>query len=239
MAKKNPINWPDERKAAIALGNLRYRTGIACPVGHICDRKTKTGQCVECERDRDRKYRSDHPGRMALKGKKAYAKHSEKIKQKRREWYAKPENKEKAKETLRLYMLKKRDEILRKARESAASYRARFPEKAKQAIDNWWDKNPGRKKTYHHARRARKNGNGGTHTVADINSIFRSQRGRCAYCREKLAADGNERHIDHIVPLINGGKNDRKNLQLLCRPCNLEKGRRDPIDHARTLGMLL
>ena len=46
-------------------------------------------------------------------------------------------------------------------------------------------------------------------------------------------------HVDHIIPLSKQGRNDRRNLQLLCVSCNLKKHARDPIDHAKSLGMLL
>jgi len=46
------------------------------------------------------------------------------------------------------------------------------------------------------------------------------QDARCIYCKELLP----ERfHIDHKMPVIRGGTNDRMNLQLLCGPCNSKK----------------
>ena len=71
---------------------------------------------------------------------------------------------------------------------------------------------------------------------ADVAEVRKAQRGLCAYCAAKL---GKGYHRDHIMPLIRGGAHDRRNLQLLCAPCNLSKGARDPIDHARTLGLLI
>jgi hypothetical protein len=34
--------------------------------------------------------------------------------------------------------------------------------------------------------------------------------------------------IDHIIPRSRGGRNDDKNLQVLCAPCNNSKGRKIP-----------
>ena len=34
-------------------------------------------------------------------------------------------------------------------------------------------------------------------------------------------------HIDHIVPLANGGTNDDENLQVLCEPCHFEKTKQE------------
>lgn len=30
--------------------------------------------------------------------------------------------------------------------------------------------------------------------------------------------------LDHIIPTTKGGKNERTNLQILCRSCNIKKG---------------
>lgn len=48
--------------------------------------------------------------------------------------------------------------------------------------------------------------------------IFERDAYRCVYCNsyENL-------HIDHIVPLSNGGENNEENLQILCQKCNLKK----------------
>lgn len=84
-------------------------------------------------------------------------------------------------------------------------------------------------------RRARQRA-GGTHTEAEVMEIFAAQRGKCGYCRVKL---GEIYHVDHIIALARGGTNDRRNLQILCVPCNKSKSARDPIDFAQSRGMLL
>ncbi|MCC6486713.1 MAG: HNH endonuclease, partial [Candidatus Hydrogenedentes bacterium] len=63
-------------------------------------------------------------------------------------------------------------------------------------------------------------------TAADLDAIFKLQRGRCGYCRVKLGKSG--WHADHIVALTRGGSNARSNIQVLCRTCNLSKGAKDP-----------
>ena len=84
------------------------------------------------------------------------------------------------------------------------------------------------------ARKASALGNGWT--AADVVEVRRLQHGCCALCRKKLLS---RFHRDHIVPLKLGGAHDRRNLQLLCEPCNLSKGARDPLVHSRSLGLLL
>ena len=86
-------------------------------------------------------------------------------------------------------------------------------------------------------RRARKTSSTGRHTAADVAALFEAQRGRCAYCRQRLK--GRARHLDHIIALSRGGTNDRRNLQILCPPCNLAKSAKDPIVFAQELGLLL
>lgn len=176
MANRKPSHRAAERKAAKDRGEFHYFTGRPCKRGHIAERLTKSGYCLECRRERGRSEYLKNPEYFALKSKNYYDKNAEVMKQKTRRWTSIPENKEKMKVTRAAYMKKCGETVLEKARRSAKSYRERFPEKAKQAINDWWAKNPERKKTYHRNRRAKIRGNGGSHTQADINSIFRAQK---------------------------------------------------------------
>lgn len=47
---------------------------------------------------------------------------------------------------------------------------------------------------------------------------------QCAYCLRNLAdVPANQRTVDHIVPVANGGTNDPSNLCLACKNCNDRK----------------
>ena len=45
--------------------------------------------------------------------------------------------------------------------------------------------------------------------------------GYCMNCRIEFPRL--ELTIDHIIPLISGGKNEKSNLQLICKPCHDKK----------------
>lgn len=85
-------------------------------------------------------------------------------------------------------------------------------------------------------RRAKKAAADGSHSVSDINQLFTLQRCKCACCKSSIK-DGY--HVDHIIPLVAGGSNDRLNLQLLCPSCNLSKGAKHPVDFMQQRGYLL
>jgi hypothetical protein len=57
-----------------------------------------------------------------------------------------------------------------------------------------------------------------------VKAVQARDRGCCAKCQKGISLELIEdENIDHIVPLSKGGTNDLVNLQLLCKPCNLEK----------------
>jgi 5-methylcytosine-specific restriction endonuclease McrA len=89
---------------------------------------------------------------------------------------------------------------------------------------------------YNRNRKARKRLAVGTHNISDIRNLFKLQNRKCAVCKKSIIKGY---HVDHIVSLVNGGTNDKYNLQLLCASCNLSKNDTDPIDFMQSKGMLL
>jgi len=116
-----------------------------------------------------------------------------------------------------------------KMRAALARYRAKSPEKVKaqRARSNaiWNGK-----------RRALLLGTGGRISSGIAERLGKIQKWRCAACWECLS-DGY--HLDHIFPLVLGGRHEDSNLQLLCPSCNLSKGSRHPVDFMRSRGFLL
>lgn len=70
-------------------------------------------------------------------------------------------------------------------------------------------------------RRARMRGRGDrTVTKKALAALLIAQHKRCNICLDYITVDST---IDHIIPLKLGGAHVIKNIQLLCRPCNLKK----------------
>jgi len=62
---------------------------------------------------------------------------------------------------------------------------------------------------------------------ADLRAFIKERdRFRCRYCGMK--GEQVFWHIDHVVPVINGGTNDPGNLVLACAQCNSAKGNYEP-----------
>jgi len=109
-------------------------------------------------------------------------------------------------------------------------------EKSRAIKRDWYHRNKEKLKPLYNLRDKRKREADGRFTPEDVDRIKLLQRGRCAICRTQL---GDKFHRDHIVPLKLGGTNFPSNIQLLCPPCNIGKGAKDPVDHMRSLGMLI
>lgn len=179
------------RADAKRLGLLTYFTGHPCKHGHICERYTATGHCLECNRIGAARHRAAHPGKAAA---------------------------------------------------MMVRWRRNYPDRAKESWRRWQEANPqrvrelGRERTRRH--RARLNGTLPQRLKPEhLKEMLAAQRSRCGYCRCRISLD--RCHVDHIVPVARGGPHELSNLQLLCGTCNRVKGAQDPIDFARSRGLLL
>jgi 5-methylcytosine-specific restriction endonuclease McrA len=128
-------------------------------------------------------------------------------------------------------------EYYRANKDARCDYGKSNRDKTRRAVAKWTKANPDKKRAVENTRRARRYAAGGTYSASDIAEILKDQRGRCAYCPTVLTRTN--RHIDHITALASGGTNHRRNLQMLCQPCNSSKGARDPIVFAQSIGRLL
>ena len=108
--------------------------------------------------------------------------------------------------------------------EKGRQAQARYFEKNKAAClarsENWKRENPDSARSSVRNRRARISRAGGSHTSKDIQRIGVEQGWRCAACD---CDTKDVFHVDHVVPVSAGGRNDPDNLQILCIACNLRK----------------
>lgn len=117
-----------------------------------------------------------------------------------------------------------------------AAYRKENRDKISARNSDYHKANPDKARANWVNRRARKRSSEGSHTAHDIAHLFTLQRGKCACCNVSIKA---KYHVDHVIPLVAGGRNDRLNLQLLCPTCNLSKSAKNPIDFMQQRGYLL
>ncbi len=244
-----------ERKAAKAAGERFYETGKPCRNGHIAKRYTGSGACSVCAVEAVQKWQAkgiEHPERTSAR-------------ERGETHYTTGEPCQNGHPGLRYvsngicvdcdtdrmarYHAARPGLGAKWARDRRAKdpsgHRAEVkrwaqknPEKTKEILDRWRENNLERARELARvgvaARRAREAACGGTITPEDIAEATTRQKGRCAECGEKHR----RLEADHIIPLARGGRNDRGNLQMLCRSCNARKGARDPLEWAASRGRL-
>lgn len=107
-------------------------------------------------------------------------------------------------------------------------------EKESRRAAQWHIDNPNAKRIASHNRRQKLSGGKLSKDIAD--KLYSAQKGRCACCKLPL---GDDYHLDHIMPVHLGGKNEDCNIQLLHSACNLQKHAKHPIDFMQSRGFLL
>lgn len=207
------------RKDALSQGLTHYFSGKPCKRGHVAKRRVDNWTCVECQDTHDRKYKEGHRDVLVARSSAYYFDHVE----------------EKAAYN-RTYLLQYRADNKEKlAQQKAAAYAAnREEEQAKRreyyAANREQRRSVGRQYYLEHkelfnasaaARRARLAGDRTLLTKEErdqINSIYANAR------RLNRDAGYIAYHVDHIIPLVRGGKHHPANLQILTAEENLRKG---------------
>lgn len=133
---------------------------------------------------------------------------------------------------VREWQLKNREYV----RAQAAQWRIDNAEHIKQLNAAYRENNKERCLAHGANRRARKRGAEGSVSPDIIPKLLKLQKGKCPCCGKPL---GKDFHLDHIVPLIEGGTNADNNMQLLRKKCNLQKSRKDPVQFMQERGFLL
>lgn len=71
----------------------------------------------------------------------------------------------------------------------------------------------------------------GSAGMAQRTRIAERDRYRCVKCGDPWVRGRD--HVDHRVPLEQGGTDDDENLQCLCEPCHKKKSKREAAQRAR------
>lgn len=170
----------------------------------------------------------------------------------RSEYFAKyrAENKEKAaayrvanqeRERLRAkeYYLANREKILSRVKAwnevhkgRIQAYRKANPDKTRDIAAAYRKANPDKMRHYATKRRARRSGNGGSHTLDELIEKFNSLGNVCYYCGRagKLT-------VDHNIPLSMGGTDNIDNILPACHSCNSKKNTRTANEYLLKLSL--
>jgi 5-methylcytosine-specific restriction endonuclease McrA len=224
-------------------------------------------ECLSCGALDMKNRREQDPLRAKAIADKSKAKNKEKVLAASRAWFARmspDERKEyyrKWREGRKGILAQKRREHRQKnlahvraiQREAARRRKISHGEQVRAMHKNWRERNIEHIRNYDkkyreanplvarlkHLRRSERIRNSGPRpSKTEIEAIFARQKGRCAHpwCKQKLDT---KFHVDHIIPVVIGGKSDRRNLQILCPPCNLKKGQKHPVEYAARHGWLV
>lgn len=149
-------------------------------------------------------------------------------------------NSDRIKQVKLAYYRKHRDQILAKVKAwcdsnpsristTHAIHYSRNAERIRDAVKAYRTANPEKKAVLESRRRARKAGNGGSHTAAERRDKFASLGNVCVYC-----GIGGKLTVDHVVPLKLGGTDDIGNIVPACQSCNSRKNAKTLEDFCRT-----
>lgn len=205
------------RAEAREAGEKRYFLGVPCQNGHLSERYVAKSGCVACCRLKLMNWRIEDRERARASNRAWKAANADKVK------------------VANAALFQRKKEIYA---ENGRKWRKANPEKRRALEKRFMLRHPETARVKNAARMARIRACKGRYTAQDVKDLFARQSGKCAHswCRASLKK---KYHVDHITPLARGGDNDRKNLQLLCPPCNQSKNAKDPIAWAQQNGLLL
>ena len=193
-----------------------YKCGGEGPFGKAKQNKDGlTTTCTDCINKKRAVWYSEHRKERNEYRKKWVEKHPDKSKEYAKSNYSK--NIEKGRADRRAYYAKNKDKMNARVRRN---YHA-DPEGRLTVIQKWKEANPVLVYSYNYKRRCIAAEAGGTATTEAIQARIAFFGGMCAYCCVRPFE-----HIDHVIPISEGGSNWPANLRPACASCNLSKNRR-------------
>lgn len=60
-------------------------------------------------------------------------------------------------------------------------------------------------------------------TRKELQALYLAFDGKCIYCGAKEDGKGRAHHLDHVIPVNDGGRHHISNFVLACPPCNTSK----------------
>jgi len=219
---------PKTRKEAILLGSTRYFNGKPCKHGHISERRSPSGICVECSNKWDRDNYSLIKDKILEKRKIKNSTIEEKAKRKiyrecnkqRSSEYNKKryqDNIEYERERSKLKYIKNKECILLRG----AKWREENIEHHREQCREWVKNNPEKALINVNNRRARKlQAIPLWSNALEINKIY-------TQAKELEKNDGIKRHVDHIIPLKHDfvcGLHVHDNMRIITAHENMKKG---------------
>jgi len=161
----------------------------------------------------DRRYARENSARIVARVRAWRAAHPERT----RRWAR--ERARKVAPMRRAYFIAYRAANRMRTAEYVRRYRDQHKKEIAFRVARWARENVARRVQSSVRRRARKFGNGGSHTLAEWVDKCALLGNVCFYCGEAKPLTR-----DHKVPLTRGGSDDIENIIPACRSCNTRKG---------------
>ena len=224
-----------EKKQRKAESDKRYREAHKPSKERLARRAENCRRWRERNPDRarelSRKYYRQNPDKFRALAKADRLRNPEKFRERFNKWASKN------KERLRAYRVARYEANKEKDLANSKIWKAHNAGRVRERARQYRLENPLVGVIHQQNRRARKIRNGGTLSKGLTQRLLALQRHKCACCKANLRIVGYQ--LDHIEPLARGGRNDDRNMQLLCPPCNRSKHARPPHEFMQSRGYLL